>query len=167
MRTAIVILGAALAGGAARAEVDSKQASASDQKTLGKIATDWTEAWNRHDAEGLAGLYAVRGDLINPMGEVAKGRDQVQKLFQREHTGSLKQSTMALTCEPARSFSAEVAEVDCDFTLSGLADPHAPAQLHGHLTNVVVKEGQRWSIVSSRAMIPTPKGAPANPAAQR
>jgi uncharacterized protein (TIGR02246 family) len=150
---------AALAvSGAARAEPDTKS-NAADEKAVGKIASDWTEAWNRHDAAAMAGVFADRGDLINPMGKVAKGHDEILKLFQTEQAGRLKQSKMALTCEPTRFFSASVAQVDCDYTLAGLDEPNAPGILHGHVTDVVVKDGQRWSIISSRAMVPRPDPA--------
>jgi len=160
MRYGIAVVCAALAAGAGRAEPETKAASAADEKAVGKIAVDWTDAWNRHDAEGMANLFSVRGDMINPMGDVAKGRPQILKLFQGEHAGRLKQSKMALTCEPARFFDANVAAVDCDSALEGIAGPEAPAMLHGHVTAVVLRDGDRWSIVSFRAMVPRQAGPP-------
>jgi uncharacterized protein (TIGR02246 family) len=166
MRTGIAVVCAALAAaGAVRAEAEARTATAADEKAVSKIATDWTDAWNRHDAAALAGAFSEHGDMINPMGDVAKGHDQVLKLFQREQAGKLKESKMALTCEPTRFFGADVAEVDCDFALEGVTEPHAPALLRGHLTNVVVRDGARWSIVSLRAMVPRPMGPPPKTAA--
>ncbi len=65
---------------------------------------------------------------------------------------------MALTCEPARLFDANVASVDCDSALDGLAGPQSPPMLHGHVTAVVIRDGERWSIASFRAMVPRQAG---------
>jgi len=159
MKYGIAVVCAALAAaGAGRAESDTKAAFAADEKAVGKVAADWSDAWNRHDAEGMASLFSERGDLINPIGDVAKGRPQILKLFQGEHSGRLKQSKMALTCEPARFFDANVASVDCDSALEGLAGPESPPMLHGHVTAVVIRDGERWSIASFRAMVPRQAG---------
>lgn len=105
---------------------EKEAGTAADRTAVGKLATDWAAAWSRHDPEGMASAFSERGDLINPMGAVAKGRPQVLELFQREHAGRLKQSTLALNCEPARFFDASVAEVDCDRTGKGMTGPQAP-----------------------------------------
>ncbi len=78
MKYGIAVVCAALAAaGAGRAESDTKAAFAADEKAVGKVAADWSDAWNRHDAEGMASLFSERGDLINPIGDVAKGRPQI------------------------------------------------------------------------------------------
>ena len=161
MKYGVAVVCAALAAaGSVRAETDAKPANAADEKAVARIATDWADAWNRHDAAGLAKVFSERGDMINPKGDVAKGHQQVLKLFQDEQAGQLKQSKMALTCEPARFFDANVAGVDCDFTVEGITGPEAPALLRGHMTNVVVRDGARWSVVSLRAMVPRQVGSP-------
>lgn len=162
MRIELAGLCAALAAaGSAGAAPEAKPAgTAADEKAIGKLGADWTEAWNRHDAEGMASVFSERGDVINPMGAVAKGRPQIFKLFQGEQAGALKQSKMATTCEPPRFLAAGVAEVDCDFTLEGAIGPQAPAALHGHSTQIAVRDGERWSIASLRAMVPRPTAPP-------
>lgn len=97
-------------------------------------------------------MFNEHGDLINPMGDVAKGRQQILALFQGEQSGALKTSTMAQTCEPARFVAANVALVDCEFTVEGT--PGAAGKQHGHMADVVTLEGDRWGIVSMRAMFP-------------
>lgn len=160
MRYGIAVVCAALAAaGAVQAAPEAKTTSA-DEKAVGKLATDWTDAWNRHDAAGMASVFAEHGDLINPMGDVAKGHQQILKLFQTEQAGRLKQSKMALTCEPARFLAASVAQVDCDFALEGVTGPQTPAITRGHQTTLNVRDGDRWSITSLRAMIPKPADAP-------
>jgi uncharacterized protein (TIGR02246 family) len=148
---------------AARADVSVRNAAA-DEKSVNKLSTDWIEAWNRHDAAGMAGLFVEKGDLINPMGDVARGHEQVLKLFQQEQAGKLKSSTMSETCQPAKFLDAKVAQLDCEFSLKGVAGAEAP--MHGYRTAVVLLEGDRWSIASMRAMVPrqVPEALPVNAA---
>jgi uncharacterized protein (TIGR02246 family) len=148
---------------AAAVRADSVRNTATDEKSVNKLSADWIEAWNRHDASSMAGLFTERGDLINPRGDVARGRDQILKLFQTEQAGMLKGSTMAETCEPAKFLDADVAQLDCEFSLTGIAGPE-PTQ-RGHGTAVLLHEGTRWSIASMRAMVP--KQIPATSAASR
>ena len=161
MKFGIAVVCVLSAGAGLAAQPDPKAASAADEKAVGKLGTDWTAAWNRHDAEGMASVFSEQASLINPMGEVAKGHSQILKLFQTEHAGALKQSKMALTCEPTRFLAATVAETDCDFALEGITGPQAPAVSRGHSTSIAVREGDRWSIVTMRAMIPRREDAAA------
>ena len=159
MRNGIAVVCAALAAtSAARARPEMKAPTAADERAVEKVPLDFKDAWNKHDAKALANGFAEDGDLINPMGTAAKGREQIRKLFDREHGGRLKQSKMALQCEPARFLAVNVAEVDCDYTLEGITAPQAPAVLRGHITLVVVREGGKWSIASQRAMVPMELG---------
>ena len=132
--------------------------TAVDQKSASKVGADWIEAWNRHDPAAMAALFGEHGDVVNPMGDVAKGHDQVLKLFQQEQAGKLKTSTMAQSCDPARFIGPAVAELDCAFTLTGVIG--ADGAIRGHVTDVVVEENGRWGIASMRAMVPVPVRPP-------
>jgi uncharacterized protein (TIGR02246 family) len=162
MKSAIVVAFAVVtAAGAARADAAVRNAAA-DEKAVAKIGVDWTDAWNRHDAGALAAIFVESGDMMNPMGRMAKGHQQVLKLLQDEHGGALKSTKMTQSCEPARFLDANVAQLDCEFTLEGIA---AEPALRGHVTDVVVLEGGRWGIASLRAMVPRQVGTPAVAAA--
>src|SRR5690348_3026074 len=80
--------------GVAQAADQSKQSLQKEvQPTLKKFETAWTKG----DTQAMAAVFAEDAKLINPMGESAEGRAQIQKLFEREHgTGMpMKDSTFS------------------------------------------------------------------------
>ena len=52
----------------------TKTGTAADQAAIAKLQTDWTAGWNKHQAKDMAAVFAENGDMVNPMGRVAKGR---------------------------------------------------------------------------------------------
>jgi uncharacterized protein (TIGR02246 family) len=123
---------------------------------------EFVNAWNRHDAKALASLWAPDGDLINPFGQMAKGPAEVEKLFTNEHTGSgaLKKSTYKTTKMSVRPLSSDMALVDYEVEITGMASPDGKAQsaLKPHVTSLMKKANGKWWIVSARAfeLLPAP-----------
>ena len=160
-----VVLAALAVVPVARADTQAKSGSSADRSAVTKLETDWTAAWNRHDANGLAGVFSEQADLMNPMGHRAKGTAQITDLFRDEHADRLKSSTMKLDCEPARFYDATVAQVDCDYTLEGMTDPKGPSRMQGHWTSIAVRGDDGWKLASTRAFVPRLEGQ-AKPAAR-
>jgi uncharacterized protein (TIGR02246 family) len=114
----------------------------------------------------MAGVFAPEGDIVNPYGQVEKGRAALTALFQREHTGWAKNTRYSDTVDSLRMIKPDVALVDGKLTVQGGATLKKP--LEGRYTNVLVKEDGRWWIQARRVMLlvsepgsPTP--APALP----
>jgi uncharacterized protein (TIGR02246 family) len=166
MKTSTVIVLTMLAISTRAGAAPPPGANPSDLKAIEKLTTDWVAAWNQHDAKGMAAVFSPDGDFINPMGERANGRPEIAALFEREHTGDLKHSTVALACEPARFFDATVAEVNCTADVKGVIGPKAPKVLHALMTVVVMQDGEHWGIESGRAMFPSKPPGSAKPEAR-
>jgi uncharacterized protein (TIGR02246 family) len=134
----------------------SAGAQASDEQAISKVEQGWVDAWNRHDPQAMAGFFAETGDLINPMGRDARGRDQIAQLFTDDQSGGFKNSTFSDTCEKPRFLGADLAAVDCKFTVEGIRGPNAPPQgtMSGLKTQVLGRDGGGWSVVLLRAMSP-------------
>src|ERR1041385_4069286 len=72
------------------------------------------DAWNKHDFKTMASFFADDGDLINPFGRVAKGKAEVEKLFQDDQTGALKTTQQHITVTSVRFLDKDAAVVDAD-----------------------------------------------------
>lgn len=130
-------------------------AAAAEQQERQEIEArigEFTDAWNRHDAEQLSALWAEDGDLINPFGRRAMGRDEVRQLMADEHAGVMKQSNYEMKVDSMRMVG-DVALVDLDATLTGIRDPESDAELPPlklHAFVVMTKQDGKWMILSAR-----------------
>ncbi len=147
-----ICVGLLLASAAVYAKVPAEAGNPEDKQAILKLHSDFTEAWGKDDAQAIAKLFTAEGDLINPMGRAALGRDQVEKLIAEEHAGRLKGTVMTQSCDRVRFLTAEVAVVDCAFTVKGIQSQ--PDTLNGHITDVVIKDGGAWKFAVHRPMIP-------------
>jgi uncharacterized protein (TIGR02246 family) len=108
-------------------------------------------AWNQHDVKAMAACWAEDGDLINPFGRIAKGRDEVEKLFTDEHAGVMKQSTHEMKVESARMVG-DVALVDVDSTITGMHDAEGKELpvMKLHVFLVMKEKDGKWMIEAAR-----------------
>jgi len=126
-------------------------------------AVEFKAAWDRHDPKALAAFWTADGDLINPFGRVAKGRAEIEKLFQDEQTGIMKGTTFNLLADSAREIDADAAVADWDVEITGMKGPDGAAMppLKNHVTVVWVKHGGNWWAAAARpVMYPPPPGKP-------
>jgi uncharacterized protein (TIGR02246 family) len=123
-----------------------------------KRTGEFAAAWNRHDSTAMAAFWLPDGDLFNPFGRWAKGRDEVAKLFAQEQSTVMKATTFTVDAVSVRTPRPDVAVSDWDFTIAGMTGPDGsmiPVQKF-HAAMVWVKKGGTWSIMAGRPMIPAP-----------
>jgi uncharacterized protein (TIGR02246 family) len=118
-----------------------------------RVIGDFILAWNAHDATKMAALWAEDGDLINPMGKLARGRDQVRALFTEEQGGLMKGTTCEMTLSSVRWAADDIVVVDAECFIKGMRDsggkelpifkPHVLLVLHRI-------ESDRWLVLSAR-----------------
>ena len=123
---------------------------------------EFTAAWNRHDAEQMAAVWAEDGDLINPFGRKAVGRDEVRGLLADEHAGVMKQSKHEMKVASVRMVG-DVALVDLDSSITGMRHPETGAEMPPmklHIFAVMTKQDGKWMILSARpySYLPAPEG---------
>lgn len=137
--------------------------STQDETALNNKFTGFVEAWNKHDVPAMASTWATDGTLINPFGRIAKGRDEIQMLFQDEQSKAMKKSTASATPLEIRWVTPEVALADATFTISGMTGPDGkPAKpMKSHVSLLMVKSGDNWNLTDARAFnfMPEPKKA--------
>jgi uncharacterized protein (TIGR02246 family) len=115
-------------------------------------------AWGRHNARELAALWTEDGDLVNPMGRMAKGRVEVQQLFADEHATFMKGTTLTVTIQSERAVEQGLALVDCEALLAGVRSPEGQAlPPFKHLIFALVKKQDGgWRFLAARLVVPVP-----------
>jgi len=115
--------------------------------------TRFCDAWNRHDADALASLWAEDGELNHPWGTRAVGREAIRKLLAEEHEGTMAGSLMRIErFTPVSADRNVVAEIDS--VLDGVAAPNGRRySLTARMTALFVADGVEWRI---KTMTPLP-----------
>ena len=110
-------------------------------------------AWNQHDVKNMVSHWADDATLINPMGRVAHGKAEIEKLFSDEQTGMFKASTAKMVeMKVTRQLGPGMALCDGDMTVDGALAPDGSAmpQMKMHLALIMVKKGAVWVLRDAR-----------------
>ncbi len=132
-------------------------AGGSEDAAILKVHEDFAANWNKNDYKAMAAMFADDADLINPLGRVAKGKAEIEKLYQDEQTTAFKGSHFTSDCAAGlHVIKPDVAVVTCSFTVTGgkLPDSKPMPPLKGIYTATMVKANNRWQVVAGRPMIP-------------
>jgi uncharacterized protein (TIGR02246 family) len=155
---ATVILFCASASHAGRmSNVGGASSDLENEKLVRKLFADFTTTWNKHDTVALAKMWALDGDLLEPDGEMVKGRKEITEHLKVQHDTVFKNATLSLTIADVWFVSADVVLVDGGYGVSGVKTPEG-AELpkrSGHLTALLLKEEGQWWIAASRLIVPT------------
>lgn len=129
-----------------------------DEESIQHRNQEFAAAWNRHDTHAMSVIFAEDGDLINPFGQQAQSRAEIEKLVTGEHAGPLKTSQLSMKQERVRLLAPDVAVVDSSYAITGAKSPSGKeVSIQGHLTQVFRKQGETWSVVAARPMVPAPR----------
>ncbi len=142
-------------------------AGGSEEAAILKVHEDFAANWNKNDYKAMAAMFADDADLINPLGRVAKGKAEIEKLYMDEQTTAFKGSHFTSDCKAGVRFvKPDVAVVTCSFDVTGGKTPDGGAMppLKGIYTATMVKTKTRWQVVAGRPMIPP---APPSSAAKK
>jgi len=157
----------AVAGGTVQAQTSTPRAhpgaggprsDLANDAAIRKLYGEFTAAWNAHDATKMASFWSLDGDVTEPDGMVAKGRDEVEKHFASEQMAAFKDSTLKLTIDSVWFISADVAMVDGTYMVLNALDPNGQPlpPRKGLVSAVLLREDGTWHVAASRSMIPIP-----------
>lgn len=152
-----VMLGMCSNRAAAVSETGVPQTDWMNEATIRKLYDEFEAAWNRHDTNKMASMWAIDGDHLEPDGKVAKGRGEVETLFKNQHATVFKGTHLDLKIDSVWFITSNVALVDGTYDLAGVTTPDGKVlePRKGHLTSVLMQEqDQKWWIAASRLMIP-------------
>lgn len=156
---AVAIVGVAVAADEGRAAMTTAEPISRNEKlnkNLEKQVEPTLKAfeadWNKHDPKTMASHFAKDAVLINPSGRLARGREEIQKLFEDEQSGMLKGTQFSSRVVDVKELAPKVAFVDMEITVSGMKDQRGMAlpdlQVHGVM--VLTNMGGKWQISEGR-----------------
>lgn len=129
------------------------------------VAQKFAEAWNRHDMDAFAALFAARADFVNVIGLHWRGREEIKHAHEQLHATRMKESRLAMSAVSARMLRPEVAIVHATWELTGDTGLEGKVQppRRGVLSFVLGREGGRWLIESAQNtdIVPLPNVPPA------
>ena len=129
-----------------------------NEKAVRQLYNAFEDAWNRHAVDDMANHWALDGDHQEPDGFVAKGREEIRALLNKQHSSVFKTTVLDLSITAVWFITAEVALIDGTYSVAGIIDPNGnelPPR-NGHLTAILLKERNEWAIAADRLMIPAP-----------
>jgi uncharacterized protein (TIGR02246 family) len=142
-----------------RAGVGGPRTDLENDAKIRELFKQFEAAWNRHDFEALKALWTIDGDHQEPDGTWAKGREEVGKLFAKEHMTVFKNSHIRLTIHSVWFITGDVALVEGSYDLVGVQDQQGKdiPPRKGRLTSILLQEPDSpWRVAASRSMIPVP-----------
>jgi uncharacterized protein (TIGR02246 family) len=152
-----VLMCAVPAGADRMSNVGGAATDLENEKVIRKLYADFTTHWNKHEVAGLAKMWSLDGDLLEPDGTSAKGRPAIADHLQQQHDTVFKQTTLSLTISDVWFISDDVALVDGGYGISGIRTREGTElpKRSGLLTAILIKEQGQWWIAASRLMVPT------------
>ncbi len=161
MHKAIMMAVAALAVASTSRAVDLKE-DAAIKAQFEKLQ----KAFNAADAKGVAALFADDGDLINPAGQYAKGKLEIEKLAAQDLANIIAGGTSTFTIRDWRFIgnSKDTVLVNATHDFKGGKGPMPEGQVL--VTTVMVRRAGQWMVIAARPMVPVkPPSSGAAPAA--
>lgn len=135
-----------------------------DERTIRRIEPAFNLAWRSLDAEAVAGLWTIEGDIMHAEGFTERGRKTIQQnrseqFRRKEYRGSRH----ILSFGSVRCITTSVAVVDAKWELRGVIDSagNTLPDAEGLSTLVVRRAGGPWLIEAYRYNVKA--GSPSPP----
>jgi uncharacterized protein (TIGR02246 family) len=124
----------------------------SDEVGVNAVVHGFEDAWNRHDMDAFAKLFATDADFVNVVGMQWVGREAIKHHHAASHATIFKTSTLTIGDTTVRFLKPDVAIARSAWTLSGMTSENgqmAPMRT-GILTHVLLRTDGHWLIVASQ-----------------
>ena len=121
---------------------------AKEEERIKKVLTDFTDAWNKHDAKAFSNVFSKNADFTNVAGKSATGRIEIEKHHAPGFATKWKDSHQKITQSKIRFVKPDVAAVDAWWELVGIKGPDGqdlPSR-KGLLNFIMTKDGNDWFI---------------------
>jgi ketosteroid isomerase-like protein len=134
------------------ADVKAKKAKpAGDEAGIKKTFKEFSEAWAAGDAKAIGALFTKESSIINPFGQEAWGREDIEKVVAGD-LDMMKGSTHSVDNYKFHFVLSGFALVDATGTLSGLknVDGSAAADKSVHIYAAMALRGAKWYFLALR-----------------
>jgi uncharacterized protein (TIGR02246 family) len=119
----------------------------SNHEPIRAIASNWEQAWNKHDMKSLAALFTEDADFVNVGAKRWKGRKEIEG----EHNARLSQfleSTWTNKSVTVQYLKPDIALAHIEWSLTGDKNPDGTPRKprEGVFTWVLAKKSGKWLI---------------------
>lgn len=117
-----------------------------------RVVNAFAGAWNSHDMEAFAQLFASDAEFVNVVGIWWKGRAEIRQAHEFTHSTMFRNSRLTILETSVRFPSSQFAIARSRWRLEGHVGPEneaLPPRL-GILVNLFAYDGTRWSIIDSQ-----------------
>ncbi len=105
------------------------------------------EAWNRGDARALAGYHAEDGVRVGALGDVQRGRAEIEAAYGKLFTGSLAGATVKVDKGTVRMLGRALALWQGGMEIIPANGSRTP--IRGYVIDVLERRKGRWLILES------------------
>ena len=125
-------------------------AQEADLTAIRDLQAKQADAWNRHDAAAYAELFEQDGDVVNVMGWLWHGRDEINRKLSGAFAHVFKESKLTIADVDVRFLDPKLAVAHVRWTMEGAKPPPGAPEppRQGIQLQVLRKGGDRWRIVS-------------------
>jgi uncharacterized protein (TIGR02246 family) len=107
------------------------------------------DAWNRHDANAYAALFADDGDVVNVVGWWWKGRAEIEHQLTAAYAVVFRDSRLTITDVQVRFLARDLAIAHVRWSMKGArTPPPIPEPREGIQMQVLQKRGGTWQIAA-------------------
>jgi uncharacterized protein (TIGR02246 family) len=107
-----------------------------------KIIDQYTAAFNKGDAKGVAALYTADATRVGPDGQLLTGRAAIEKSYTDGFAGAIKGSTLSIQQGRVQVVTPDVKIMEGRFATTGAA------AVKGRYVNTAVRQGGAWLLAS-------------------
>ena len=131
-----------------------------NEQNVKEIAAAFVRAWNVHDMDALADLFAKDADFVNVLGMRMRGREEIRQIHIRVHRTVFKDSTLNENSTSVKFLNPDVAVAHMSWTLTGHLTPEMKPgpQRDGILSFVAKSDGNNWMIHAAQNTDTIPMG---------
>ena len=122
-------------------------------RAAARLARQFADTWNRRDGRGYGQAYWPDAELVDPSGQVWRGREAIVQTHRDLWSGPAKATHMTVQVRRVLPLSASPFVVDIDTSASGFLPPPRGAPegiVKTRLKHVVQKRNGDWKIVTSQ-----------------
>ncbi|RFC64725.1 SgcJ/EcaC family oxidoreductase [Mesorhizobium denitrificans] len=114
-----------------------------------QIVDAFVAAWNTHDAEAFAAIFADDADFTNVFGMKARGRASIEQFHRPIFETMFKDSHLEVMDTQVRPIRPDVIALDMHWSMLRARDPvgNEWPKRHGLISVVVAREQDAWTVV--------------------
>lgn len=125
-----------------------------DTSAIRHLEQAYDAAWNAGDVRALVALFSSDAVVVNPLGKIARGQAEIQRVLEQVLAGAARGSRHASIVSSISFVTDEVAIVDGEARLEGLSEAELRQSVSVHnFTDMMVKVSGKWAIAHVRAYV--------------